>query len=68
MFDDDIVAEISSIIQDLREKIVVGRIIHDDVGIVIILDDFVEGNNSLVTRCDLVKGNLADMVVFPAMR
>ncbi len=68
MFDDDIVAEISSIIQDLREKIVVGRIIHDDVGIVVILDDFVKGNDSLVTRRDLVKSDLANVVVFSAMR
>jgi len=68
MFDDDIVAEISSIIQDLREKVVVGRIIHNDVGIVVILDDFVKGNDSLVTRRNLVKGNLANVVIFPAMR
>jgi hypothetical protein len=68
MFNDDIVAEISSIIQDLREEIVVRRIIHDDVGIVVILDDFVKGNDSLVTRRNLVKGYLPNVVVFPAMR
>ena len=68
MFNDDVVAKISSIIQDLREKIVVGRIIHDDIGIVVILDNFVKGNDSLVTRRNLVQGNLTNVVVLPALR
>lgn len=68
MFNDDVVTKISSIIQDLREKIVVGRIIHDDVGIIVILDDFVKGNDSLVTRRNLVQGNLTNMMVLPALR
>jgi hypothetical protein len=68
MLNDDVVAKISSIIQDLREKIVVGRIVHDDVGIIVILDNFVKGNDSLVTRRNLVQGNLTNVVVLPALR
>lgn len=68
MLNDDVVAKISSIIQDLREKIVVRRIVHDDVGIIVILDNFVKGNDSWVTRRNLVQGNLTNVVILPALR
>lgn len=68
MFNKDVVAKISSIIQDLREKVMVGRIIHYNIGIIVILDDFVKGNNPWMARCDLVQRNLANVLMPPTSR
>lgn len=60
-----VVAEITAIIQYLREEVLVGSVIHDDVGIVVVLDDAMESDDARMRGGDLVESNLADMELSP---
>lgn len=61
MFDDMVIAEVARLVQDLCEQVFVWSIIHDDVCIVEVLDNAVEGDDGGVSGGDLVQRNFAHM-------
>lgn len=59
MLDQRIVSKIPTVVQYLCEEIVVGRVIHDDIGIFVVFDDAMESGNAGVRRRYLMQRNLA---------
>jgi len=61
VLDESVVSEIPAIVEDLREEVVVGSVIHDNIRAVVLLDDAMEGDNAWMGGCELVEGDLADV-------
>lgn len=61
ILDESVVSKIATAMENLREQIVVWCVVHDDVGVVEVLHDAVEGDNARVSGCDLMQSDLADM-------
>jgi len=61
VLDECIIPKVATIIQYLREEVVVRGIIQDDVGIAVILYDTVERNDAMVCRRKLVERDFADV-------
>lgn len=61
VFDETVVPEIATTMQDLGEEIVVRCIVHDDVGVVALFDDAMEGDHTRVGRSELVESYFADV-------
>ena len=59
ILDEDVIAQITPLMQDLREEIAVGAIFHDDEGVLVVLDDAMKRHHVRVARCELVEGDLA---------
>lgn len=45
VFDQVILTKVAAMVQDLREEISVGSVVHDEVGVVVLLHNPVEGDN-----------------------
>ncbi|GLB42074.1 hypothetical protein LshimejAT787_1100890 [Lyophyllum shimeji] len=60
-----VVSEIAAVVQYLREEVLVGSVIHDDVGIVRVLDDAMKSDYARMCGGKLVKSNFADMELSP---
>ena len=61
VLDEDVVPKIATTMQDLGEEIVVRCIVHDDVGVVALVDDAMEGDHARVGRGELVECYFADV-------
>lgn len=61
MFDKVVATEVATVVEDLGEEVVVCSIVHDDVSIIEIFDDTVEGNDVRVSASYLVKRYLPDV-------
>jgi hypothetical protein len=61
VLDESVVPEIATTMQDLGEEIVVRCIVHDDVGVVALFDDTMEGDHARVGRGELVKCYFTDV-------
>ena len=61
VFDESVIPKIATTMQDLREKIVVRCIVHDDVGVITLFDDAMEGDHARVGRGKLVECYFADV-------
>ena len=59
ILDEDVIAQITPLMQDLCEEIAVGAIFHDDEGVLVVLDDAMKRHHVRVARCELVEGDLA---------
>ena len=46
ILDEVVVSEVSTVMEDLREQVAVRAVIHDDPGIVLILDDTMESDDT----------------------
>lgn len=68
MFDNMVVTKVARLVQDLREKVFVWRIIHNDICVVEVLYNAVEGDDGRVGRGDLVQRNFAHMELSAARR
>lgn len=54
-----VIAQITTMVEDLRKQVAVLAIVHNDIGVLWVLDDAVEGNNVGVRGGELVEGDLA---------
>jgi len=61
VLDESIVSEITATMQDLGEEIVVRCIVHDDVGMISLINDAMEGDHARVGRGELVECYFADV-------
>ena len=59
VLDEGIVPKIAAAMQDLSEEIMVGCVIHHDVGETAFLHNTMEGNHAWVRRCELMQGNFS---------
>jgi hypothetical protein len=63
MLDEDVVPEIAAIMEDLCEQITIAGVVHDDVRVVEVLYDPVEGDDVRMDRCELMEGDFTDVEV-----
>lgn len=54
-----VVSEIAAAMEDLREQIMVRRVIHDDISMVPLVHDAVQSDDARVRRGELVQGDFA---------
>ena len=59
VLDEMVLAEVATVVEDLGEEVAVGGKVHDEVGVVVLLDDAVEGDDVGVGRGEAVEGDLA---------
>ena len=59
LLDEGVMPKITPLVEDLREKVTVGAVVHDDEGVLVFLDDAVKRHHVRVARCKLVEGDLA---------
>lgn len=59
VLDEVVVTKISTAVEDLREQVVVWSVVHDDVGVTVLFDDSMKGNDVGMGAGDLVESNLA---------
>lgn len=57
VFNKVILSEVAAVVQDLREEITVGSVVHDEVGVVVLFHDPVEGDYVWVGRRKAMKGD-----------
>jgi hypothetical protein len=58
---ESIVSKVAAAMEDLREEIVIGSKVHDDVSVAAFLHNAVEGNHARMRRCELVQGDFSYM-------
>lgn len=56
-----VISQITTMVEDLREQVAVLAIVHNDISVLWVLDDAVEGNNIGVRRGELVECDLAQV-------
>ena len=56
-----IVSEILSVMEDLREKITVWTVVHNDPGVLLILDDAMKSHNTRMCGGQLMEGDFANV-------
>lgn len=61
VLDERVITEIAAAVQDLRKEIVVGSVIHDDVGKIEGFDNTVKSDDSRMPRSKLVQCDFANM-------
>lgn len=59
MLDQCVVPQIAAAMKDLCEQVMVWRVVHDNIGAAVFLNDTVKSDDAWVGACDLVKCNLA---------
>lgn len=61
LLDESIIAQIASPVKDLSEKVAVRAVVHDDEGVLVVLDDAVKRDDVGVARRELVERDLTDV-------
>lgn len=60
-FDQLVIAQVSSMLKDLREEIPVGTVIHDYPCVVVVLDDAMKSHDAWMRGRELMQSYLPDM-------
>ena len=68
LLDEFVVAQVAPLVENLGEEVSVRAVVHDDEGVVLVLDDAVKRDDVRVARRELVEGNLADVQLALAHR
>jgi len=61
VFDEVVVTKITAIVENLRKEVVVCGIIHDNISVIVVFNDAVEGDDVGMTTGELMEGNFPDM-------
>lgn len=61
VLDECVVPKITAVVEDLREQVVVGGVIHNNIGVVEVFHDAMQGDDTWVCGGELVEGDLADV-------
>lgn len=61
MLDEVIIAQITTAVQDLPEQVSIAGVLHDDVRMIVLLDNPMKGSDAWVSGCQLMKSDLANM-------
>ena len=59
LLDEGVITKITPRVEDLSEEVTVRAVVHNDEGVLVVLDDAVKRHHVRVAGCKLVEGDLA---------
>ena len=59
LLDEGVITKITPLVEDLSEEVTVRAVVHNDEGVLVVLDDAVKRHHVRVAGCKLVEGDLA---------
>ena len=61
LLDQLVIAQVSTMLEDLGEEIAIGAVVHDDPRVVIVFNNAVKSDDTGMRRCELMEGDFSDV-------